>query len=64
MLQMGGTTTRARMKKAQPVADATAEVEDAATAVATQLAELSARVHQLSISLALSEQKRDAMESD
>ena len=62
---MGGTTTRARTKtKAQPVADATAEDDDAATAVAIQLAELSARVHQLSISLALSEQKRDAMESE
>ena len=62
---MGGTTTRARTKtKAQPVADATAEDDDAATAVAPQLAELSTRVHQLSISLALSEQKRDAMESE
>lgn len=62
--KMGGTATRARTKKAQPVADATAEDDDAATAVATQLAELSTRVHQLSISLALSEQKRDAMESE
>ena len=60
---MGGTTTRARTKtKAQPIADATAEDDDGATAVATQLAELSARVHQLSVSVALFNQQREASE--
>lgn len=62
---MGGTTTRARTKaKAQPVADATAEDDDAAAAVATQLAELSARVHQQSLSVALANQKREATDAE
>ena len=64
-MSMGGTTTRARTKaKAQPVADATAEDDDAAAAMATQLADLSARVHQLSISAALSNQKREATDAE
>ena len=58
-MEMTGMATRARKAKAVAPAE-TAENDDEPITVATQLEELSARVHQQSLILALADQKCEA----